>query len=515
MNPSTLERRLAHLVTTDPSRSELIRKALLNNEAITTKSGALSTWSPAHSTGRIPKQTFMVRDDVTEHTVDWNAAACIPMERTTFDTLLEQALQTLQGKPEVFVLNRSVGHDPQYALNVRLITDSALSTLFADNMFCPGNADNPEPFTLIALPYDNANGDTPRLVAMDFTRRLGLIQGTQYCGCLKKTLFTVMNYLLPEQGVLPLHCSANEGVEGSALFLGLSGTGKTTLSNDPLRTLIGDDEHGWSDSGVFNMEGGCYAKLINLRADKEPDIYKAVFEPKPVEESGCILENAMTYPDGTVDVDDTRLTENSRASYPLHFLRNTKEVAVTTHPKTIIFLTADASGVLPPVARLSKGAAMFWFLMGYTSKLAGTELGVTEPKPSFSRFFGAPFMPCHPSVYADLLGKKMDEHGSDVYLINTGWTGGPYGIGKRFDISLTRSLVNAALDGSLKHADYRTDPLFKFEVPTHVQDQAATWGDSTAYEQAATKLAGEFRAEFMKSYGDAGLAAEIAQYCPA
>lgn len=531
MNPSLLEVSVTDAIDSllrshtgqkhNPSRTELIRTALLNNEAIPTTSGALSTWNPAHSTGRIPKQTFMVRDEVTQRTIDWNADACIPMERDHFDALMNDALNTLAQKKELFVLDRVVGHDAAHALPVRLITDSALSTLFADNMFVNGSADSNAGFTLIALPYDDTQGDTPRVVAMDFTRCIGLVQGTQYCGCIKKTLFTVLNYLLPESGVLPLHCSANEGPEGSALFLGLSGTGKTTLSNDPQRTLIGDDEHGWSDNGVFNMEGGCYAKLINLRADKEPDIFNAVFGEKPIDESGCIIENAMTYPDGSVDVDDTRLTENSRASYPLSFLSNTKEHAVTTHPKTIIFLTADASGVLPPVAKLSRSAAMFWFLMGYTSKLAGTELGVTEPKASFSRFFGAPFMPCHPSVYADLLGKKMDEHGSDVYLINTGWTGGPYGVGKRFDITLTRTLVNAALDGTLKNVEYRHDPLLKLDIPVSVPgidnsvlDPASTWNDASAYQHAAQKLAAQFAEECTASYGDANLSADIAGCCP-
>ena len=331
-----------------------------------------------------------------------------------------------------------------------------------------------------------------------------------------------MNYLLPNEGVLPLHCSANEGPEGgSALFLGLSGTGKTTLSNDPKRTLIGDDEHGWSAQGVFNMEGGCYAKLIRLRKVKEPDIWNAVFRKKPVEENGCIVENAMVYPDGTVDVDDARIAENSRASYPLKFLSNTRSIAVTTHPKTIFFLTADACGVLPPIARLDYDAAMLWFLMGYTSKLAGTEVGIAQPVANFSRFFGAPFMPCHPVVYAKLLGEKLKEYGSNVYLINTGWTGGGFGTGKRFDITLTRTLVNAALEGSLCDALYRTDELFHLEVPIAVEgvdplllNPASAWNDPDAYRSAAEKLADAFKDSFKKNYGNARLPEEIMRKCP-
>lgn len=508
-------------VQTNPSRTELIHAAVLSSEAVPTTHGALSTWNPAHSTGRIPNDTYMVRDSITESTVDWSSSACIPMEPELFDRLITDALHILSEKKTIHVLNRSVGHDPDHALPVRLITDSPLSALFADTMLCEGDASDSEAFTLIALPYDVTATDRPRLVAMDFTRKIGIVQGSQYCGCIKKTLFTVMNYLLPEKGVLPLHCSANEGSEGTALFLGLSGTGKTTLSNDPNRTLIGDDEHGWSNTGIFNMEGGCYAKLINLRADKEPDIFDAVFGRRSMKESGCIIENAMTYPNGTVDVDDTRLTENSRASYPLSFLPNTKKQAVGLHPKTIIFLTADATGTLPPVAKLDMASAMFWFLMGYTSKLAGTELGITEPKASFSRFFGAPFMPCHPNAYADLLGKKMEEHGSDVYLINTGWTGGPYGVGERFDITLTRTLVDAALDGSLKNLSYRTDERFRLSVPVAIPgvesrmlDPASAWEDSSAYAVAADTLARQFVEEFERSYGDADLPADVIDRCP-
>jgi len=517
----------------NPLRPELIDKVLEHREAIQTKSGALGTWNPAHSTGRIPKDTYMVRDASTEETIDWTAGACNPMTRELFDALLQDALTVLSEKQEIFVLERSVGQDPQYALGVQFLTDSPLSALFADNMFCPP-AETTDVFTLIVLPYEQVdalryhtklreeNGSTvPRVIAMDFTRKIGLVYGTEYLGCIKKTLFTVMNYLLPQQGILPLHCSANEGPEGAALFLGLSGTGKTTLSNDPERILIGDDEHGWSNEGIFNLEGGCYAKLINLEQDKEPDIFRAVFEPRDVHLNGCIIENALMYPDGTVDTTDSRLAENSRASYPLSFLPNTKEQARTQHPRTILFLTADASGVLPPVAKLSRASAMFWFLMGYTSKLAGTELGITKPVASFSRFFGAPFMPCHPTVYADLLGKKMEEHGSTVYLVNTGWTGGPHGVGKRFDISCTRAIVTAALNGTLEKLPYRRDERFHLDVPVEVPhvdsrllNPSQTWETTEYYEEAANVLAEQCKEYFLHTYGKAHLPPEVRAICP-
>lgn len=547
MNLSTLEVteetdchvRLANLLAkhgnlcNNPNRSDLITQAIHKREVVVTQSGALALWNPSHSSGRIPQDTYMVRDDQTERSVDWSASACNPMTPDLFDSLLSDGLDILEQKEKIYALDRSVGHDPATALGATLITDSPLRCLFADNMFC-GTVASGEPFTIIALPFDEldtekytgklreVDGKTvPRVLAMDFTRKIGLVYGTQYCGTIKKTLFTVMNHLLPTQGVLPLHCSANEGPEGSALFLGLSGTGKTTLSNDPNRTLIGDDEHGWNDDGVFNMEGGCYAKLINLDPAKEPDIYKAVFEKKDVLESGCIVENAMVYPDGSVDTADNRIAENSRASYPLSFLPNTKKQAVTSHPKTIFFLTADATGTLPPVARLDRAAAMYWFLMGYTSKLAGVEVGIVEPKASFSRFFGAPFMPCHPNAYADLLGKKMDEHGSDVYLINTGWCGGAYGTGQRFDILLSRACVNAGLSGELRDAEYRTDQRFKLEVPLAVSgiepgmlDPRSLWQSGEEYDQAADALAKQFAEHFSKTYLNADLAPEVIEKCP-
>lgn len=523
------------------SRQDLIAHSVERKEAIITTSGALATWNPAGCTGRIPKDTYMVEHSESRDSIDWSAPACIAMQPQTFDALLQDALNVLKRKDALYVLDRCVGADSSYALPVSLVTDRALSTLFCDNMYRDLPEDIAESqfadkgFTLVAVPHDaidtstyegvlrSENGKTVDMVmAMDFDRRIGLVYGTSYCGCLKKMLFTILNYDLPEVGILPLHCSANESAEGDVtLFLGLSGTGKTTVSNVPDRALIGDDEHGWSGRGVANFEGGCYAKLIDLDPSKEPQIYEAVFRERPFLEHGAIMENAMVYPDGSYDLSDGRLTENSRASYPTSFLPNVKKGQTGGHPQTIIFLTADAAGVLPPVAKLDTAQAMLWFLMGYTSKLAGTEAGVTEPKAAFSRFFGAPFMPRHPQDYADLLGSMMEEHAVDVYLVNTGWSGGPYGVGSRMDIMVTRAVVDAALNGSLKDVDYRQDDLFHFSVPTNcpgidagLLDPQSTWEDPTAYNEAATKLASQFAESFQKQYGSADLDDSVKSACP-
>ncbi len=522
------------------SRETLIQAVIDSREAFVSPSGALVTWNPKAATGRIPKDTYMVKDAVTKNTVDWSSAFCNAMTVETFDALWGDALAVLQSKSHLYVGDRSVGADPTCTLAVRTMSDSPLSVLFADTMFRP-SADTSvsvlgsEPFTLLVLPYDAVDtvkhkavlredkGKTvPILLAMDFERRLGIVYGTCYSGCIKKTLFTVMNYLLPAKGVLPLHASANQGADGtSAVFLGLSGTGKTTLSTDPARPLIGDDEMSWTSSGIGNLENGCYAKLINLRQDKEPEIHRAVFAKRPTLDNGCIIENAMYYPRGEFDLTDDRLTENSRAAYPLRFLENTVPTARSGHPKTIIFLTADASGVLPPVAKLNPGQAMLWFMMAYTSKLAGTEVGVVAPTPNFSRFFGGPFMPRHPRDYTELFGKNMKEHGSEVFLVNTGWSGGAYGTGKRMDIALTRSIVTAALKGELSGVPLRRDVVLKLDVPTScpgveatLLDPRSTWADASAYEKAALELATRFAAHFEKEYGKAGLPAEVEAACP-
>jgi phosphoenolpyruvate carboxykinase (ATP) len=525
-------------------RKQLIQHSLDNREALTASQGALVTWTPIESTGRSPKDTITVRRPESEADIDWDSPNNLPIEPETFDMLLDDAFATLAAKDRLYVTDRVLGADSRWALPVKTISDRALTALFTDNMFRPVPdelADSvfaEQPFSLLVCPYDKLDSKryqgrlrelpgtgraSDMAVAMDLDRRMGVIYGSAYGGSVKKLIFTVMNYYLPGAGILPLHCSANEGPEGDiALLLGLSGTGKTTLSADPRRALLGDDEHGWSDHGVGNFENGCYAKLIDLDPQKEPEIYKAVFHDDDVLSHGVIIENTMMYPDGKFDLFDDRLTPNSRASYPLAYLSNIKDPPVGGHPKTILFLTADANGVLPPVSKLDRHQAMLWFLMGYTSKLAGTETGIIDPKTVFSRFFGEPFMPRNPDVYAGMLGDKMAEHGADVYLINTGWSGGPYGVGKRMDIRLTRELVQAALSGQLSKADYDEDRVFHLRVPRAcpgVDDNSLlqpenTWADKTAFKQRALKLAAEFSAHFDKAYGNKNINPEVRAQCP-
>ncbi len=522
-------------------RPELIQEIISNKEALVTRNGALYTWTPPHSTGRSPKDTYVVRRPESQEFFDWSSQFNNAMSPETFDSLWHDALKIMATKNKVYVADKVIGADPQYALPTRVVISHAIYVLFADNMFLPVPGEIEQScfadrgFTLLSLPYDKVpkgkydsvlrsiNGKASDIViALDMDRRLGLIMGSCYCGVVKKSLFTVVNYLLPAEGILPLHCSANEGPDGqSALFLGLSGTGKTTLSAAPDRELIGDDEHGWSDSGIANFENGCYAKLIDLDPDKEPEIYQAAFHEAPPLEHGAIIENAMIYPNGDIDLSDGRLTENSRVSYPLSFLKRVKEGGQGNHPKTIIFLTADAHGVLPPVARLTSDQAMLWFLMGYTSKLAGTETGVTEPVSTFSRFFGAPFMPRNPEDYIKGFGEKIAKHQAAVFLINTGWTGGPYGVGKRFDINDTRNMVKAALKGEFDKVEFREDSRFHLMVPTScpgvsdsVLNPKNTWTDKDGYEDAATKLANQFSESFDKSYGHKNIPEAVKAQCP-
>ena len=527
-------------------RSEMIRKAVQRGEALVSSCGALATWTPPESTGRSPRDTVIVKRASSADTIDWTSPNNIPIDGETFDMVFADALERLAEVPEVFVTDRLVGADASYALPVHTISDRALPALFTDNMFRvwdeaaaaeSGFADSH--FTLLVLPYHKLDPERyegrlrvdPRLghtstmiVAMDMDRFMGIVYGSAYGGSVKKLIFTVMNYILPARGILPLHCSANEGEDGkSALLLGLSGTGKTTLSADASRALLGDDEHGWGDSGIANFENGCYAKLIDLSAEKEPEIYNACFHRDDWLGHGSIIENAMMYPDGRFDLFDDRLTPNSRGSYPLRYLTNIKESSKAGHPSTILFLTADANGVIPPVSRLNRGQAMFWFLMGYTSKLAGTETGITEPVSTFSRFFGEPFMPRNPDVYAQMLGDRMDRHGTEVYLVNTGWSGGPYGVGSRIDLPLTRKMVSSVLAGRLSGVDYHQDRVFRVMVPdecpglpdTSILDPVNTWDDPDAYLARANRLASEFRAHFDKAYGDKGIPEEIAMECPA
>ena len=529
-------------VLEDLSRKDLTLHAIEHKEAMVAECGALATWTPPDSTGRSPKDTMIVRrDGGASANIDWDAPNNIPLDPETFEMLWQDALEVLSAKQRVYVTHRVIGADPAYALPVTTVTDRALTAAFTVNMFRDVPADiarsiyAEKGFTLFALPYDKIRSEkykgrlrdvdgrpSDMAIVMDFDNRVGLVYGSAYCGSCKKLMFTVMNYMLPDDGILPLHCSANEGPEGDcALLLGLSGTGKTTLSADPRRALLGDDEHGWNDTGVANFENGCYAKLINLRRDKEPEIWEATFRKADPTEHGAIIENCMIYPNGRFDVDDDRLTPNSRVSYPLTSLSNIKADPVSGHPRTILFLAADANGVLPPVARLDRPQAMLWFLMGYTSKLAGTETGITTPRSTFSRFFGAPFMPRHPDHYAELLGRKMAEHGTDVYLVNTGWSGGPYGVGQRMDINLTRAIVDAALSGKLADVDYEEDPLFHLAipkscpgVPPELLSPRNTWPDGKAFDERARALAADFAQHFDKAYGNKGLDEAIVRACP-
>ena len=462
-------------VHVNPKRRDLIKAAVKNREVLVSKNGALATWTRMESTGRSPKDTLTVKRPELDGEIDWDSANNLPLAPETFAMILEDALALIGGKDKLYITDRVVGADSRYALPVRTISDRAVTILFTATMFRPVPKDigrsiyNDTPFTIIALPGDKLdkqkyNGRLRKLpdgttsdmvVAMDFVERIGIVIGSAYMGSVKKLMFTVMNYLLPKAGILPLHASANEGKDGGiALFLGLSGTGKTTLSADPERALLGDDEHGWDKHGIANFEFGCYAKLINLNPAKEPEIHHAITHEAPYLEHGAIVENAMMYPDGTFDFNDSRLIENSRGSYLLSFLPNIKKSSRGKHPKTIVFLTADANGVLPPVAKLDQDQAMFWFLMGYTSKLAGTETGIVEPVSTFSRFFGQPFMPRNPNDYASLLGEKIKKYHTQVYLVNTGWSGGPYGEGKRMDINVTRAIIRAVLNGELDKAAY-------------------------------------------------------------
>jgi phosphoenolpyruvate carboxykinase (ATP) len=525
-------------------RSPIIQEVVDNREAVVSANGALATWTPPESSGRSPRDTYIVRDDLSKPNIDWDSPNNIPMEQETFDMLMEDAVAGLLRAQKLYTTDRVVGADSTWALPVRAVTDSALSALFTDNMFRPMPSDISRSifaqrgFTLLALPYHKLDperykgrlrviketGKTSTMaVAMDFHRRFGIIFGSSYCGSVKKMIFSVMNYVLPSEGILPLHCSANEGPDGDcALLLGLSGTGKTSLSADPRRALLGDDEHGWSESGVANFEFGCYAKLINLNPEKEPEIYRACFHNANYLEHGAIIENCMMYPNGKFDVNDERLTPNSRGSFPLSFLTNVKPSSTSGHPRTILFLAADAHGVLPPVSKLTSEQAMLWFLMGYTSKLAGTETGIIEPVSTFSRFFGEPFMPRNPAVYARMLGEKLQKFQTKVYLINTGWSGGPYGIGKRIDISLTRQMVHAALSGQLENAEYVENRLFHLTVPRHcpgipddsILDPRSTCADKDAYDRRAAKLAGDFSTHFNKAYSNKGIDPSVQKECP-
>lgn len=528
-------------VTSNPARSMLVQQALENKEAILTHTGALATWTPKSSTGRSPQDTYIVKHVSSAHAIDWTSPNNNPLEPEIFDRLFDDACNVLTRSGHVYTSARVLGARSSYALPISIVSNHALATLFADTMFRPVPQDlgksifADKGFTIVVLPTEKVRSEkyqdglrrkdgkiSDMVIAMDMDRRVCLVVGSSYCGAVKKTMFTVMNYILPEVGILPLHSSATIDDMGvTSLMLGLSGTGKTTLSNDPKRLFIGDDEHGWSTEGIANFENGCYAKLIRLDRTREPEIYDAIFSQRKPEENGCLIENAMVYPDGSFDLDDDRYTENSRGSYPISFLARKKDDACGGHPSTILFLTADAHGVLPPIAKLDLGQALFWFLMGYTCKLAGTETGITAPVTTFSRFFGQPFMPRQPMDYISLFEKYLQQYKSQVYLVNTGWSGGPYGVGKRMDIRLTRALVDTALSGVLATMEYASDERFHVLVPksvpgidSKVLDPRATWPDQESYDIRANALVKEFQAHFEKAFRHSVADPRIHAACP-
>ncbi len=487
--------------------ASLYEQAVLRSEGLIAEDGPLVATTGQH-TGRSPNDRFIVRDPETASDVWWGSVNR-PFDAERFDALCERVLAHWRDR-DLFVYDGWAGTDPRYRLPVRVVTEKAWHSLFARNMF----VDEPDGealsrhrpgFTVLdaaSFEADPARDGTasPTFILLNFARRLVLIGGSAYAGEIKKSVFSVMNYLLPKQGVLPMHCSANYGAsrDDVALFFGLSGTGKTTLSADPERTLIGDDEHAWSADGVFNVEGGCYAKVIRLSQEGEPEIYATT------RRFGTILENVAIDPDTRrLDLDDDRLTENTRASYPISHLERVDLGGLAGHPKDVVFLTCDAFGVLPPIARLTFEQAMYHFLSGYTAKVAGTERGITDPKVTFSACFGAPFMPLHPGAYAQMLGEKLERHAARVWLLNTGWTGGPYGTGSRIKLASTRRMVHAALSGELDRVPTRLDPIFGLPVPERVEGVPEkllrprdTWANPADYDKQAAHLADLFVENF-------------------
>jgi len=501
INPSKVHRNL--------SVEDLVKIAVDRNEGIVTSTGSLSV-KTGKFTGRSPDDRFIVYDDNTHDKIDWGKINH-QFPSGKFEKLLEKMKNFVQGK-ELFVFDGFVGSDKENRLSIRVINDHAWQSLFARQLFIRPSKDELEShepeFTIMCIndfesipEVDGTNSNV--FILIDLTRKIVLIGGTSYAGEMKKSMFSVMNFILPSRNVFPMHCSANIGKNGdTALFFGLSGTGKTTLSADSNRMLIGDDEHGWSEKGTFNFEGGCYAKCINLTEESEPEIWNAI-------KSGAVLENVVIDKETLKpDFDDNSLTENTRAAYPLDYIPGAVIPSVGGHPKVVIFLTADALGVLPPISRLTREGAMFHFMSGYTSKLAGTERGIKEPKAVFSECFGAPFMPRPASVYARMLGEKIKEHNTVVYLINTGWSGGPYGVGKRIKLKYSRAMVTAALTGALDIVKYRHDDLFNLDIPTEVPDVPSdildpknTWIDKDSYDLSARKLAQMFIENFKKFDG--------------
>ena len=484
----------------------LVEHSVRRGEGLLAKDGPLVVRTGKH-TGRSAQDRFIVRNGTTEDTVWWGKTNK-PMDAGAFDRLYEDFKLALADKDILFAADLYGGSQPEHRVRVRVINELAWHNLFIRTLLVRPEADelpgfDPE-FTIIDLPSFRADPErhgcrSETVIAVNLEKRLILIGGTAYAGEMKKSVFGLLNFLLPPKGIMPMHCSANVGPNGdTAVFFGLSGTGKTTLSADPNRTLIGDDEHGWSDTAVFNFEGGCYAKMIRLSAEAEPEIHATT------KRFGTVLENVVMDPvTRELDLDDATFAENSRGAYPIDYIPNSSEKNMGPVPKNIVMLTADAFGVLPPIARLTPDQAMYHFLSGYTAKVAGTEIGVTEPEATFSTCFGAPFMPRHPSVYGNLLKERIARGGVDCWLVNTGWTGGKYGVGKRMPIKATRALLNAALDGSLKDAEFRKDPNFGFEVPVAVPgvdssilDPRTTWANPAEYDAMAARLVDLFVQNF-------------------
>jgi phosphoenolpyruvate carboxykinase (ATP) len=486
--------------------SELYEQAISNGEAVLTDKHALLVHTGKY-TGRSPLDKFTVEEPTTKDDIDWGGFNK-PISPGVFDNLHKKVAGYLADK-KLYVKDLYAGADPKYRLNVRVVSSAAYHALFAHNMFINPPDDeltSLEPgFTVMAAPTFQANPEvdgtrSSTFILCSFEKKLILIGGTLYSGEVKKGIFAVLNYLLPKQDVMAMHCSANMEHNGkTAIFFGLSGTGKTTLSADADKILIGDDEHGWSEDGIFNFEGGCYAKTIHLSAENEPEIYQTTQMP------GTILENVVVNKDRVPDFDDDSLTQNTRCSYPISFIPNASETGIGGHPENVIFLTADAFGVLPPISKLTPEQAMYHFISGYTAKVAGTERGVTEPQATFSACFGAPFMPLHPTVYAELLAEKIRKHGSSVWLVNTGWTGGMYGTGSRMKLSHTRKMLTEAIAGNLDDVRFVEEPIFGLRIPEKVAGvpdnvllPRNTWKDKDAYDKKAEELAGMFKRNFDK-----------------
>lgn len=490
------------------SADELHQQTLDLGQGVEDSTGALAV-NTGEFTGRSPQDRFIVRDSITEDKVWWGKVN-IPFSTEDFDNLYNKVVAYLSNK-DIYARDSYVCSDKNYRLNVRVVTETPWSNLFAFNMFLRPEASELENLTpdwhVVCAPgfmADPAVDKTRQhnFAILDFTRKIALVGGTGYTGEIKKGIFSALNFILPvDKNTLPMHCSANVGKDGdTAIFFGLSGTGKTTLSADPNRKLIGDDEHGWTNENtVFNFEGGCYAKVINLSEENEPDIYKAI-------KKGAILEN-IVFKEGTniVDFDDTSITQNTRVSYPIYHIENIQPGSIGQNPKNIFFLTADSFGILPPISKLTPGQAAYHFISGYTAKVAGTEAGVTEPQPNFSACFGAPFMPLHPTKYAEMLSQKMKDAGVTVWLINTGWTGGPYGIGSRMKLKYTRAMITAALNGELDNVEYVNHEVFKIakpqtcpNVPSEILNPRNTWEDKNLYDVKAKELAKKFNDNFAK-----------------